>query len=118
MLSRKIQETNARRGRGLLAAYLMFGLVLIAMSRLPQLTTPVLNLDGDEAIVALMAKHVSEGQSLPVFFQGQCYGLSLLEVATGSLLFQYFGASAITLKAAMLLLWGLGWIFFVLAINT
>jgi hypothetical protein len=102
----------------LLAAYLMFGLVLIAMSRLPQLTTPVLNLDGDEAIVALMAKHVSEGQSLPVFFQGQCYGLSLLEVATGSLLFQYFGASAITLKAAMLLLWGLGWIFFVLAINT
>ena len=118
MLLRKIQETNVIRDRGLLAAYLMFGLLLIAISRLPQLTSPILNLDGDEAIVALMAKHVSEGQSLPVFFQGQCYGLSLFEVATGSLFFHHFGTSAITLKTAMLLLWGLGWIFFVLAINT
>jgi hypothetical protein len=117
VLLRRIKETNVVRGRRSLAAYLIFGLLLIAMSRLPQLTTPILNLDGDEAIVALMAKHVSEGQSLPVFFQGQCYGLSLFEVATGSLLFHQFGMSAITLKAAMLVLWGLGWIFFVLAIN-
>lgn len=118
MLLRRIKETNVVKGRRSLAAYLIFGLLLIAVSRLPQLTTPILNVDGDEAIVALMAKHVSEGQSLPVFFQGQCYGLSLFEVATGSLLFHYFGMSAITLKVAMLLLWGLGWIFFVLAINT
>ena len=117
MLIGKMQETNSVKSRRLFAAYLIFGLLLIAMSRLPQLTTPILNLDGDEAIVALMAKHVSEGQSLPVFFQGQCYGLSLFEVATGSLLFHHFGSSVITLKAAMLLLWGLGWIFFVLAIN-
>jgi len=117
VLSRKIKETTVVRVRGLLAAYLLFGLLLIAVSRLPQLTSSILNVDGDEAIVALMAKHVSEGQSLPVFFQGQCYGLSLFEVATGALLFRNFGMSVISLKAAMLLLWGLGWIFFVLAID-
>ena len=88
------------------------------MSRLSQLTTPIFKFDGDEAIVALIAKHVSEGQSLPVCSQGQCYGLSLVEVATGLLFFHHSGMSAITLKAAMLFLRGLGWIFFVLAINT
>ncbi|MDH3554568.1 MAG: hypothetical protein OES18_01815 [Deltaproteobacteria bacterium] len=101
---RRIKEANVVRGRRTLAAYLIFGLLLIAVGRLSQLTTAILNVGGDEAIVALMAKHVSEGQSLPVYFQGQCYKLSLFEGATGSLLFDHVGMLAITLKVAMLLL--------------
>jgi hypothetical protein len=100
-----------------LAAYLIIGLFLIAISRLPQLCSGILDLDSDEAVVALMAKHISEGKSLPVFFYGQHYGLSLIEAATGALFFQLFGTSTISLKAAMLLLWATGWVFFVLAVR-
>ena len=117
VLFRRIKEANVVKGRRTLAAYLLFGLLLIAVSRLPQLNSSILNVDGDEAIVALMAKNVSEGQSLPVYFQEQCYKLSLFGGAPGSLLFDHVGMLAITLKAAMLLLCGIGWIFFVLASN-
>ena len=100
-----------------LVAYLIIGLFLIAVSRLPQLCTRHLDLDSDEAIVALMAKHISEGKSLPIFFYGQSYGLSVIEATTGALFFHLFGMSTISLKAAMLLLWAAGWVFFTLAVR-
>ncbi len=112
--SREADASRVPRG---LAVCLVLGLLLIVVSRIPQLASPNLNLDGDEAVVALMSKRVSEGQPLTVFFQGQCYGLSSIEVAAGASFFHRFGMSAVTLKAAMLVLWSLGWIFFVLAIR-
>jgi hypothetical protein len=50
--------------------------VAAGVSRLPQLTSPHLLLDGDEAILGLMAKHLAEGREAPIFFYGQAYGLS------------------------------------------
>src|SRR5262249_47721494 len=41
------------------------------VSRLPQLFSGDLLLDGDECILGLMAKHVAEGRDFPIFFYGQ-----------------------------------------------
>ena len=40
------------------------------VSRLPQLLSPNLLLDGDECILGLMAKHVAEGREFPSSFMG------------------------------------------------
>ncbi|MEZ5283502.1 MAG: hypothetical protein R2712_01585 [Vicinamibacterales bacterium] len=53
------------------------------MSRLPQLLSPHLFLDGDEAVIGLMARHVADGRALPLFFYGQNYGLALFEAGAG-----------------------------------
>jgi hypothetical protein len=50
-LFRRINEENVVKGRRTLAAYLIFGLLLIAVSRLSQLTTAILNVGGDKAIL-------------------------------------------------------------------
>ena len=44
--------------------------VVAGVSRLPQLTSPHLLLDGDEAILGLMAKHLAEGREIPIFLYG------------------------------------------------
>lgn len=55
-------------------------ILLCFASRLPQILSSNLFLDGDECIVGLMAKHLFEGIEFPLYFYGQFYGFSLLEV--------------------------------------
>jgi hypothetical protein len=50
-LFRRIKEANVVKGRRKLAAYLIFGLLLIVISRFPQLTTAILDVGGDKAIL-------------------------------------------------------------------
>lgn len=84
-------------------------LVLAAVvSRLPQLTSPALILDGDEAVLGLMSLHIAQGQAWPLFFYGQTYGLAIVEAVLGAATFTVFGAGAIPLKLAMLVLWCTG----------
>jgi hypothetical protein len=78
------------------------------VSRLPQLTSPHLLLDGDEAILGLMARHLAEGREVPAFFYGQTYGFSAIEAAAGAMVFRIAGAGDIQLKVAMLALWCTG----------
>ncbi|HMB70531.1 MAG TPA: hypothetical protein VKU85_14545, partial [bacterium] len=85
--------------------FLLAGLALVALSRLPQLLSPWLGLDGDEAVVALMAQHIRDGKELPLFFWGQNYGLTLPEAATIAAFFAIFGPSVIALKIAILVIW-------------
>jgi hypothetical protein len=85
------------------------------VSRLPQLRSPNLLVDGDEAVLGLMAKHVAQGKELPIFFYGQHYGLSSVEAAAGAAAFVIFGTGALPLKLAMLALWTLGVLFLFLA---
>lgn len=98
---------------------IFFSIVLIVfccvVTRLPQFLSPYLMLDGDEAVEGLMSMHVYMGKHLPVFFYGQAYGFSLIEnlVAAGG--YMLFGISDYTLKAAMLLMWTIGIIFYYLA---
>jgi hypothetical protein len=82
--------------------------VAAGVSRLPQLTSPHLLLDGDEAILGLMAKHLAEGREAPVFFYGQAYGLSFFEAAAGAIAFRLAGVGDVQLKLAMLAIWLVG----------
>ena len=77
-------------------------------SRLPQLLSPHLLLDGDESIVGLMAKHVAVGREFPIFFYGQNYGLAVVETIAGASSFVLAGMGAVQLKVAMLALWTIG----------
>jgi hypothetical protein len=88
-----------------------------AVSRLPQLLSPNLLLDGDECVLGLMAKHLAQLKELPIFFYGQRYGFSSIEAAAGALSFSVFGASALALKVAMLALWMAGVLFLFLALS-
>jgi hypothetical protein len=92
----------------------VLALALVAigvLSRLPQLHSPNLMLDGDECVVGLMARHVVHGHELPIFFWGQRYALSTVEALAGALALATFGTSAWPLKAAMLALWIVGTLF-------
>jgi len=103
------------RERRFLIALIASGLVAIALSRSPQWLGGQLFPDGDESIVALMAKHFAEGREVPVFFWGQSYGLTFFEAAFAAVSFRIFGPSDAALKAALLCLWAVGWCFYVLA---
>ena len=58
------------------------------VSRLPQLRSPNLLVDGDECVLGLMAKHVAQGKEFPVFFYGQHYALETVEAGAGALGFR------------------------------
>jgi hypothetical protein len=61
------------------------------------------NLDGDEAITGLMAKHLAEGRAFPLFFYGQTYLLGV-EAWIAAPVFALGGASAHALRGTILAL--------------
>lgn len=75
---------------GLLA---LFGLAV----RVAIILSPLGELDGDEAVVGLMARHVAFSGDRPVFYYGQPY-LGSLEAFVAAPLFLLFGASTVALK--------------------
>lgn len=93
-------------------------IILCFVSRLPQLFSENLLLDGDECIVGLMAKHFSDGTETPYFFYGQSYGFSLVEVSAIRIFYAIFDMSDISVKLAMLSIWTLGIIFFYKTLKT
>jgi hypothetical protein len=113
--STNIPETT--KANTALVVCLIIGAILIPLTRLPQFLGGHMVPDGDECIVGMMAKHTLDGKLFPVFLYGQSYGLCTLEAGTAALFFRLFGVSAVPLKAAMLLLWGIGWLFLVLAVR-
>jgi hypothetical protein len=64
------------------------------------------SLDGDEAILGLMAMHVQQGVSHPLFFYGQAYdaGAGIL-AHLAALVFQIGGVSVLALKFVGLAVW-------------
>ena len=65
------------------------------------LVSPEAHFDSDQAIVGLMAKHLSELRAFPVFFYGQTYMLGV-EAWLAAPLFAVFGASPAVLKLPLL----------------
>ena len=65
------------------------------------LLSPEAYFDSDQAIVGLMAKHLSELRAFPVFFYGQTYMLGV-EAWLAAPLFAVFGASPAVLKVPLL----------------
>ena len=70
-------------------------LMLALVSRLPQLLSPERLLDGDEAVLGVMAQQLAAGGPWPVYFYGQHYGLALVEAAAGALMFGLLGVNAL-----------------------
>lgn len=59
-------------------------------------------IDGDEAIVGLMGKHILEGREVPIFYYGQHY-MGSLEALLASVSFSLFGMTPFTLQLVPLL---------------
>mgnify|MGYP001048089500 CR=1 FL=1 len=80
-------------------------LVFFLLLRVPLLFTSQGYLDADEAVVALMAKHIVEKGEHPVFFSGLPYnGGASVEAHLAALLSYLFGLSRLTVKVSVLLL--------------
>ena len=95
--------------------YLAALAIATLVSRLPQLLSPNLLLEGDECILGLMGMHVAQGRDFPLFFYGQRYGLSIVEAPSAALSFIIFGTGVVPLKIAMLAIWFAGIAFYFLA---
>src|ERR671935_2929495 len=76
-----------------LLALLLVGLAL----RLAIIASPLGEIDGDEAVVGLMARHIAFLGERPVFFWGQPY-LGSLEAFSAAPLFRVFDSSTLALK--------------------
>ncbi len=84
-------------------AWLVGGLLVSALLKMALLLADVVPLNSDEAIVALMARHMLQG-SFPVFFYGQAYmgSLDAMLVALG---FLVFGQHAWVIRHVQVLLY-------------
>ena len=90
------------------AAVIFAGLLLIgAAVRLYGAWQLRHNLDPDSGIVALMAKHMTEGADFPVFYYGQAY-MGSLEAMAGALFCFLFGTSGFMVSLGTALLGWLG----------
>src|SRR4051812_19940176 len=109
--------SHASAGNRLRTTGALVGLAALSvLSRLPQLRSPNMLVDGDESVLGLMAKHVSTGRSFPIFFYGQHYAFEPVETVPAAISFLAFGVSPLSLKAAMLALWTVGVLFLFLAL--
>ncbi len=93
------------------ALYVLILITICFISRVPQLVSPNLVLDGDECILALMAKHQFTGKDIVFFSYGQQYGFSLIESSVIALYYALFHAGDIAVKLAMLTMWVSGTVF-------
>ena len=80
----------------------------IVATRLPYLSSPAYILDNDEAVLAIMARHLAHGSELPFYFAGQSYGLAIFETLPVAVAFRLFGESDVVVAITMLALFGAG----------
>ena len=86
------------------AGWLAAGLIAIgALLRLGLILAGWPATDSDEATMGLMALHINAGLEHPLFFDGQSY-MGTIQAYLGALLFRLFGASVVSLRLGLLLL--------------
>lgn len=84
--------------------YLLLILLLALVLRLGLLFSGQRYVDGDEAVVGMMAKHILTRGERPLFYYGQPYGGGhVIEAYLASLLYPLLGFSSITLKLVPLI---------------
>jgi len=86
-------------------------IALCLLSRLPQLLSTNLILDGDECVDGLMAKHIYSLKDFPLFFYGQAYGFSFIESLAIVPFYAIAGVTTLSVKIAMLCIWITGVVF-------
>src|SRR4051812_39337598 len=77
--------------------WLVAALAVALGVRLAVLVSPLGELDADEAVVGLMARHIAFNGELPIFYYGQAY-LGSLEAFSAAPLFLAFDSSGALLK--------------------
>ncbi len=87
---------------------LAFFLILVIGLRFAILLSSQSQVDGDEAVIGIMAQHIQEGKSFPIFFYGQPYGGgAALEAYLALIPYALFGISSISLKLVSFVLFGI-----------
>lgn len=94
---------------------LLFSITIL--TRLPHFLSPHFFIDGDEAIVGIMGNDLLNGKNFPVFFYGQNYGLSTLEVFFAAFWIKLLGSTILALKLASLSLFSLGITFITIGLQ-
>lgn len=90
--------------------------IIIILVRIIYIIQWQTTLDGDESVVGIMAKHILEGKSLPIFFYGQSH-MGTLEQFTAAFFFFLFSIHPIVLKCVPLFYFTLTIIFYSLIIK-
>ncbi len=72
-------------------------LAIAALWRIVVLASGAVSFHSDEAIVGLMARHINQGQPIPVFFYGQPY-MGSLDPWLVSIAFRLFGESVLSIR--------------------
>ena len=75
--------------------------VLVTAARCTMFLAPGVRFDSDQAVVGLMAKHISEGRAFPLFFYGQSYLLAV-EAYLAAPVMWLLGPTEVALKLPML----------------
>lgn len=83
-------------------AFIILTILIGLLIRLDFLIAGNFVIDADEAIVGLMARHIVEGQPIPVFYYGQHY-MGSFEPLLTSVVFALSGPSLVGLKAVPLI---------------
>lgn len=97
--------------------YPLLLLTLVAIiSRIPLIMGPEFFLDGDECVMAIMARLTLEGKNFSLFFWGQLYGMSVFEVFACIPYFLLFGYTTLTAKLGVFTVWTIGTLFLYKAI--
>lgn len=91
------------RSKTILLLLLIYAYVILI--RIPQLTSNNLLPDQDECVLGMMANHFIKGQNFPLFFYGQHYGLSTVEVLLIVPFIKLLGINVLAIKLPMLLLY-------------
>lgn len=91
--------------------YFVFFLIGLA-ARLPMWLHHQLPLNGDECVLALMGKHLSEGKGASIFFYGQKYFLAIVENVFTGIGFTLAGVSDLTYRVSLLAFASIGFSFF------
>ena len=88
-------------------SFLLIFLVCILV-RLPHFLSKDFFFDGDEAMIGIMAQDFLSGKGLSLYFYGQNYGFSSLEVLSTSLFIKLIGNGIWALRLGGLLLFSIG----------
>jgi hypothetical protein len=76
---------------------------LLVVARTVPFMAPGVRFDADQAVVGLMAKHISEGRAFPVFFYGQSYLLAV-EAYLAAPVMWLVGPTEVALKLPLVLM--------------
>lgn len=84
--------------------FVFLGLMIVAMLlRLALISNNWPAMNSDEAVMGLMAKHMADGQGIPLVIYGQAY-MGSLEAMLGSVFYHIFGPSIFALRLGLLVI--------------